>query len=188
MKGLSVAMLVFIALHATCLVAGGAGFERFESIVRDEMIYPRELSYAMPVTLPAMNSNDAKNREYNLIADALKEKGIIDIAYEGGIKRIVPRYETFNIIRQNVNIKYEIQSLNLILGQWDIEVTGMETPDGRVVLTGRRFASRTTSIYETVLNILPQRDRRSFTSLPMRWVIEDVNGRRAVSEETLGPP
>lgn len=187
-KNLGIILLILAVSVLQATDAPAKDLRGLRSIIRTELIYPRELTYNLPAVLPAKDASYAKNLEYLRVVDALEKRGIVKRVSEGESTRVDVPENNFDIVRRQVNMRYEVLIVNLLLGEWDIEIESVEVEKGKMVVRGRCLVRKTTRIFRTVIDSLPVDERKKYSSTPMRWTIEKVDGADAVSEKAVGGP
>lgn len=168
-----------LLLAATGLTTAAATETRkLESLIRNELIYPRELYY----TIPFETSDAAVDGGHLSAGEELEKMKMIKIEREGDRIRFVPAKDTFDVIRQNVNMGYKIESLSILLCTADIMVKEIKHADGKTTVYGETYLKNKTKAYEGIVAALPSEKRREYLPRKIEWQITGGEGSPEITE------
>ncbi|KWT91550.1 hypothetical protein [Candidatus Magnetominusculus xianensis] len=177
-----------IVLTATMLLFTNSVFaetiKEVERIIRTEMPYPRDDRYTIPAILPDSKSTDKKNQLYLKIANALEGKGLIKLITQGSVTKIQPVENTYDIVHQNLDQKYVLQSVSIILGVFRMKAISMHTQGDKTIVSGERLLMNKTSACDILLKLLPEGEVKDYSPSPVQWIIQRRNGQVNVTEKT----
>ncbi|MBF0555753.1 MAG: hypothetical protein HQK96_14585 [Nitrospirae bacterium] len=154
------------------------------TIIKEELIYPRECRYIIPAVIPSKEHDVRKNEEFLTVAKKLESMGIVKLTQNNGINRIVPDENNYDVVQQNVNMNYELVSVNLVMGTWDIIVTEVKTAASKTIAIGQKFL-KTTRLYKPVTSVLDDEQRKLYSDTPMEWEISMEKGSPEVKEKPV---
>ncbi|MBF0466997.1 MAG: hypothetical protein HQK94_18175 [Nitrospirae bacterium] len=173
---------LFLLLHTDNSIA--QNIRETANIIKEELIYPREVKYMLPAVIPSKAHDVRKNEEFTTVAKKLESMGVIKLKQEDGITKLVPDENNYDIIQPNVNVNYELVSVNIVLGTWDIVVTEVKTVASKTIAIGQKFIKRT-RLYEPVMGIFDDNQRKLYSDTPMEWEIVMEKGSPEVKEKSV---
>ena len=178
-----------IAIILTILIIGNFSFaDDFRSVkklIKNEMIYPRRCKYLVPASIPSKEVAGDKNEKYLKILKTLRKMELVELLYEKGVTKVDPAKNTYDIIKRNINLQYELLSINLVLGTWDIELDGVKTSGAKTIVTGRRILKNPTRLYNTVIDSLPNEEKKKYRDIQVQWKITKEKDQIKVVEKQL---
>ncbi|MBF0521274.1 MAG: hypothetical protein HQK92_16300 [Nitrospirae bacterium] len=154
-------------------------------IISEELVYPRECKYLLPAVLPATNKNAAENEEYERVSKVLEKMDVIKLVPFGKSTKIVPAKNTYDILKQNVDMSYELISINIVLGTWDVELKQQHKDSEGITVKGFREIKNKTKLYKPVTEVLSKNNVRLYIPAEVQWRITNKNKEYKVSERIL---
>jgi len=177
-----------------CLVIFSFGFnvslaesERYGEInvlIQENADYPREALYYLPASLPSDEYSSEQNLGFSKLGQAMLDKGLVSLKPAFSGTKILPRENTFDVLKQDINSKYQLLGLNLVLGVWDVQVKVVEKNQGITIVTGDRVLREPTRIFKLVTGILSREEIARFVKKPMQWTILNKGNRLIVEESS----
>ncbi|MBF0556632.1 MAG: hypothetical protein HQK96_19105 [Nitrospirae bacterium] len=155
------------------------------NIIKEEMVYPRECRYILPAVIPSKAHDVRKNEEFLTVAKKLEIMGIVKLTQKDGITKIVPDENNYDIIQPNFNANYEVLSIDLILGTWGIAVTEVKTIMSKTIAVGQKSLIKRTRLYEPIMGVLDDEQKKLYSATPMEWEIVMENGDNKVKEKQV---
>jgi len=187
MKSYRKLIIVTISTAVLCFsgTVSAQELKRLRKIISDEMYYPRECRYVVPANLPDNAYSEEKNRVFLEIAKFLEKNKIVMLKMKDSKTVIIPNDNIYDVVQLNVNTRYELISISIILGVWNIEVTDEKRVGSMVMVEGARLMSNKSPLYEFFIKMLPVDEKRDYVPAKMRWEISKKKDKESVVETVL---
>lgn len=154
---------------------------KFKSAISSEFIYPRELYYTIPFEISAA----AFDNGYLIVGEELEKMKIVKIERQGNRIRFIPAKDTYDVIKQNVNLRYDIESLAILLCAVDITVKEIKQADGKIMIYGETYLKDKTKVYESIIAVLPSEKRREYLPQKIEWQMMGGAGTPNITERIV---
>jgi hypothetical protein len=154
----------------------------WRTLVGEELVYPRQARYTFPSRLPSEGASAEQNAQWLKVAQALAAAGLLEARGMSGRTLFEPSERAAGLVVPSVNMRYDTTALNVVIGQWDIEVREARREADVTSLTGRRFLTRPTRARDAVVQALGSnaeetRDRE------VRWEVLHRGKSLTISEK-----
>ena len=123
----------------------------FQSMLKDELIYPRKTWFRLPATIKKEpSSNDLK------IVRLMKSLDLLDFEENEKVIKILANSLDRDLIRKNMDIRYNLLGVNILLGEQDLRVINVKIGETGHLVEGEIFINNKSRVYSTIMEVLTE--------------------------------